>query len=169
MSDQDICFLPATELARRIRSRELSAVEVMQAHLAQIERVNPLVNAIITLLPERALEGARAADAALARGDAVGPLHGLPIAHKDLLSTKGIRTTSGSPISSVSTEPVKTPGDDAASGTVSVFPEGAMTSASPGSSCIVWRAMSRVMPRPAAVSRSSSSSGSFISQWAMRR
>jgi amidase len=95
---EDICFLPATELARRIRARELSAVEVMQAHLAQIDRVNPQVNAIVTLLPERALEGARAADAALARGDAIGPLHGLPIAHKDLMLTKGIRTTSGSPI-----------------------------------------------------------------------
>jgi amidase len=95
---EDICFLPATELARRIRARELSAVEVMQAHLAQIERANPQVNAIVTLLPERALEGARAADAALARGDSVGALHGLPIAHKDLMLTKGIRTTSGSPL-----------------------------------------------------------------------
>jgi amidase len=98
MSDHQICFLPAVELARRLRARELSAVEVMQAHLAQIERVNPHVNAIITLLPERALAGARAADAALARGEALGPLHGLPIAHKDLVPTKGIRTTSGSPI-----------------------------------------------------------------------
>jgi amidase len=81
-----------------MRARELSAVEVMQAHLAQIERVNPHVNAIVTLLPERALARAEAADAALARGDEVGPLHGLPIAHKDLVATAGIRTTSGSPI-----------------------------------------------------------------------
>ena len=90
--------MPATELAQRIRHRELSAVEVMEAHLAQIERVNPQVNAIITLLPERAMEGAHAADAATARGYALVPLHGLPIAHKDLVPTAGIRTTRGSPI-----------------------------------------------------------------------
>lgn len=98
MSSGELCFLPACELARRIRSRELSVVEVMEAHLRQIERVNPQVNAIVTLLPDRALDGARAADAALARGEAIGPLHGLPIAHKDLVPTKGIRTTWGSPI-----------------------------------------------------------------------
>src|SRR4051812_34471667 len=94
---EEVVFLTARELARRIRERELSAVEVMQAHLDQIERINPLVNAIITLLPERALDDARAADAALASGP-VGPLHGLPIAHKDTALTRGIRTTFGSPI-----------------------------------------------------------------------
>ncbi len=98
IANTEICFLPATELARRIRAKQLSAVEVLEAHLAQIERVNPRVNAIITLVADQALDQARTADAALARGDAVGPLHGLPIAHKDLMETKGIRTTSGSPI-----------------------------------------------------------------------
>ena len=90
--------MTAADLAHRIRSKELSATEVMEAHLAQIDRVNPTVNAIVTLVPERALEGARAADEALARGGEVGPLHGLPVAHKDLRLTKGIRTTFGSPI-----------------------------------------------------------------------
>src|SRR3954447_16971302 len=98
MAHAELCFLTATELAARIRARELSAREVMEAHLAQIDRVNPKVNAIVTLLPERARAGARAADEALARGDPLGPLHGLPIAHKDLVLTKGIRTTFGSPI-----------------------------------------------------------------------
>src|SRR5262245_55727874 len=98
MSESELCLQTAAELAGRIRAREVSCVEVMQAHLAQIERVNPHVNAIVTLLPEQALAGARAADVALARGEAVGPLHGLPIAHKDLVLTKGIRTTFGSPI-----------------------------------------------------------------------
>jgi len=98
MSTTDICFMTATELARRIRTRELSARAVMEAHLTQIERVNPTVNALVTLLPERALAGACAADEAVAHGAAVGPLHGLPIAHKDLILTKGIRTTYGSRI-----------------------------------------------------------------------
>jgi amidase len=97
-ADDNICFLPAVELARLIRAKQLSAAELLEAHLAQIERVNPRVNAIITLVAEQAITQARAADAALARGDAGGPLHGLPIAHKDLFPTKGIRTTSGSPI-----------------------------------------------------------------------
>jgi amidase len=96
MENQEICFLTAAELARRIRAKALSATEVMKAHLAQIERVNPKVNAIVTFLPEQALDQARAADEALAHGEAVGPLHGLPVAHKDLTPTKGIRTTFGS-------------------------------------------------------------------------
>jgi amidase len=94
----DLCDLSAVELARRLRERAVSAVEIMQAHLARIERVNPQVNAIVTLVPEAALAGARAADAALAAGRPVGPLHGLPVAHKDLAETRGIRTTYGSPI-----------------------------------------------------------------------
>lgn len=81
-----------------IRAREISALETMQAHLAQIERVNPKVNAIVTLLPEQALAGARAVDAQLARGEDPGPLAGLPVAHKDLTVTKDVRTTFGSPI-----------------------------------------------------------------------
>ena len=98
MPDAEICFMTATDLAQQIRRKELSVTEVMTAHLAQIERLNPTVNAIPTLLPEQALEQARRADETLAGDEAVGPLFGLPIAHKDLTPTKGIRTTFGSPI-----------------------------------------------------------------------
>ena len=99
MSNTEICFLTATELVRHIRAKELSVREVMEAHLAQIERVNPKVNAIVTHLDHtKVIDQADAADAALARGEAVGPLHGLPVAHKDLVETKGIGTTYGSPI-----------------------------------------------------------------------
>lgn len=94
----EICFMPATELLGRIRARNLSVVEVVEAHLRRIEQVNPQVNAVVTLLPEQALAEARAADAALAKGHADAPLFGLPVAHKDLAETKGVRTTYGSPI-----------------------------------------------------------------------
>ncbi len=97
-SDPGIVFAPARDLVRRIVEREFSAEELMTRFLARIEEVNPTVNAIVTLLPEAALEGARAADAALARGEPPGPLHGLPIAVKDLSLTRGIRTTFGSPL-----------------------------------------------------------------------
>jgi amidase len=98
MLDTEICFLTATELARRIRAKAVSAREVMEAHLVQIDRVNPKVNAIVTLLPELAMAQAKQADEALARGEEIGPLHGLPVAHKDMVPTKGIRTTYGSRI-----------------------------------------------------------------------
>jgi amidase len=98
MPESQLCFMRATELAEKIRLRELSAREVMSAHLRQIECINPQVNAIVTLLPEVAMESALAADEAQVRGGSLGALHGLPIAHKDLVPTKGIRTTFGSPI-----------------------------------------------------------------------
>ena len=98
MTNHEICFMTATEMARRIRSKDLSCREVMEAHLRQIERVNPAVNAIVTLVGERALRQAVDADDALAQNAEVGPLHGLPVAHKDLLPTNGVRTTFGSPI-----------------------------------------------------------------------
>lgn len=95
----DLVFQSAKKLSRLIRTRKLSAVEVMKAHIAQIERVNPKVNAIVTFLPEAALKEARKVDAKLARDPSkVGPLAGLPIAYKDMVVTKGIRTTFGSPI-----------------------------------------------------------------------
>src|SRR5215208_563743 len=96
MSASEICFLTATELVRLVRVKELSALEVMETHLAQIERVNPEVNAIVTLTAEQAMDRARATDDAIARGEEVETLAGLPVAHKDLFPTEGVRTTFGS-------------------------------------------------------------------------
>ncbi len=94
----ELIWLTAVELAAMLRRGDVSAVDVLQAHLAQIDRVNPALNAIVTYLPEQALELARAADERQVRGEELGVLHGLPIAHKDLFETAGIRTTMGSPV-----------------------------------------------------------------------
>ena len=94
----DLCATPAVELARLIRARELSAAELLSAVLARITEANPAVNAIVTLAAEQAAAAARGLDAQAARGSFAGPLHGLPIAVKDLAETAGIRTTFGSPL-----------------------------------------------------------------------
>src|ERR1700744_2089496 len=92
----DLCFAPAVELARLLHSRELSARELLDAFLNRIHRINPQLNAIVTLAEERATAEAAAADKAAARDGRLGVLHGLPIAVKDLADTAGIRTTYGS-------------------------------------------------------------------------
>jgi amidase len=98
-ADSEVCFMPARQMADLIRQRKLSSREVMQAHLKQINRVNPKVNAIVTTVPEdRLMAQAAAADEALAKGSWLGPLHGLPVGVKDLHETQGIRTTYGSPL-----------------------------------------------------------------------
>jgi aspartyl-tRNA(Asn)/glutamyl-tRNA(Gln) amidotransferase subunit A len=89
--------LSLAEARRALRAREISARELTDAYLDAIERLNPLLNAYITVTPEPARAQADAADAALARGDA-GPLAGIPIAVKDLFCTEGVRTTAGSRI-----------------------------------------------------------------------
>ncbi len=91
-------WMSAIEMARLIRAKKLSAREALADHLKQIERVNPKVNAIVTLVPEMAAKAAAKADEMQARGAKLGPLHGLPAAHKDLRETRGIRTTFGSPL-----------------------------------------------------------------------
>ena len=92
----ELCEMTAVDLVGRLRKKEVSAREVMSAHLTQIEHVNSKVNAIVTLVAEQAMANAARADDTLARGGAVGVLHGLPVAHKDLVDTAGIRTTRGS-------------------------------------------------------------------------
>ena len=84
----ELCDLTAVELAARIRRKQLSAREVMTAHLARIERANPKINAIVTLVADRAMDDARRADEHQARGGTLGPLHGLPMAHKDLVAPR---------------------------------------------------------------------------------
>ena len=96
MTDTDLAFTPATELARLIRSRRLSPVELTRMTLERIERSQPVLNAFITVAADSAMAQAQAAEDALRRGDAVGPLHGIPVAVKDLVPTAGIRTTWGS-------------------------------------------------------------------------
>jgi amidase len=93
-----LCFMSAVEMARLIRTKKLSAREALAAHLKQIERVNPKVKAIVTLVPEMAAVAAARADEMQARKEKLGPLHGVPVAHKDLMETRGIRTTFGSPL-----------------------------------------------------------------------
>jgi amidase len=97
--DDEICYMSAVNMALLLRSKKISAREVMQAHLKQIAKVNAKVNAIITFVPEDELMAqALAADESLMKRKLTGPLHGLPIAVKDLTETRGIRTTYGSPI-----------------------------------------------------------------------
>jgi amidase len=91
----NITFMTAQELAIAIRQRQVSAVEVLEAYLAQITQHNPTLNAIVTLDEDGARHRAEAADAALARGDVWGPLHGLPITLEDIHATADIRSTCG--------------------------------------------------------------------------
>ncbi|WP_147942176.1 amidase [Microbispora sp. CSR-4] len=92
----ELADLTATEMAALLRAREVSAVELTEACLRRVEETNPRVNAIVTLTAERALDQAARADEDLRRGLVRGPLHGIPVAHKDLADTAGVRTTYGS-------------------------------------------------------------------------
>jgi amidase len=92
----NLTFAPAHQLAQMIRDRQVSAVEVFDAHLAQIAKHNSKLNAICTLDEDNAPSRAKQADEALLRGESWGALHGVPITVKDLLETSGLRTTAGS-------------------------------------------------------------------------
>jgi amidase len=98
MANESLTRKSAGELVALVKSREITPVEILDAHLAAIERINPTLNAIVTLAADQARAAALAAGDAVMRGDAVGPLHGLPIGIKDVTPTAGIRTTFGSPL-----------------------------------------------------------------------
>src|SRR5216684_3172025 len=91
-----LCFLPATELAARIRRRDLSPVEVVDAYLTRIARRNPVINAYTLVLADEARSAARAAERAVIAGGPLGPLHGVPVAIKDLDDVAGVPTSMGS-------------------------------------------------------------------------
>jgi amidase len=94
---EEIWLRGAVGIAEVIRERKVSSVEVVQAFLQRIEAVNPTINSVVVLARERAIEEARAADASLARGHALGPLHGVPFTAKDVFDTAGVETSAGIP------------------------------------------------------------------------
>ncbi|MBI4507590.1 MAG: amidase [Chloroflexi bacterium] len=98
MNERELCWMTAAELGERIARRDVSPVEVIDAYLARAERLNPHLNSFLTVLAEPARAAARHAEQELARGERRGPLHGVPVALKDIVSTRGVRTTMGSKI-----------------------------------------------------------------------
>jgi aspartyl-tRNA(Asn)/glutamyl-tRNA(Gln) amidotransferase subunit A len=98
MNATDLAYTPATELIPRIRSKEVSPVEVTRAVLERIEQVNPAINAFCTVTAAGALAAARAAEAAVMKGERLGPLHGIPVSIKDLALVKGVPCRFGSHI-----------------------------------------------------------------------
>jgi aspartyl-tRNA(Asn)/glutamyl-tRNA(Gln) amidotransferase subunit A len=96
MNATDLCYTPATEIARLIRARVVSPVEVTRTVLERIDSLNPKLNAYCTITADTALDTARAAEQAVMRGEVLGPLHGVPYSVKDLNFTKGVRTMGGS-------------------------------------------------------------------------
>jgi aspartyl-tRNA(Asn)/glutamyl-tRNA(Gln) amidotransferase subunit A len=98
MSNKELCLMSATETAAAIRERKVSPAEVVDAVLERIDELNPRLNAFCTLTADEARSKARAAEEAVVQGSELGPLHGVPVSIKDLVFTKGVRTTGGSKI-----------------------------------------------------------------------
>ena len=92
---EEVAFWPLTHLARLIETREVSAVELTEMYLSRLERLNPVLNCVVTLTPDRAREQARRADEEIAAGHYRGPLHGIPWGAKDIIAVRGYRTTWG--------------------------------------------------------------------------
>ena len=98
MNADDLAYLPVTELMTQIKSRQVSPVELVQTYLDRIDRWDDSLRSYITVCRDESLQAAREAEAAVTRGDTLGPLHGIPIGVKDQLYTKGIKTTAGTRI-----------------------------------------------------------------------
>ena len=98
MEPLELCYMSAGQLSKLVQSKEVSPVEVIDAHLDRIEATEPVLNSFITLLPDEARAAARRAESDIQRGNYRGPLHGIPVGLKDLFNTAGVRTTSGSKI-----------------------------------------------------------------------
>jgi aspartyl-tRNA(Asn)/glutamyl-tRNA(Gln) amidotransferase subunit A len=96
VTEIELCYRPATALARDIATKQLSPVEVIETFLARIERLNPTLNAYCTVTADQARIDAQRAEAAVMAGEPLGPLHGVPVSIKDLILTQGVRTTRGS-------------------------------------------------------------------------
>ena len=96
MDTTELCYMSAGQLSHLIQSKEVSPVEVVEAHLARIEALEPTLNSFITLLPEQAMAAARQAEQEIQSGRYRGPLHGIPLALKDLYYVRGVRNTAGS-------------------------------------------------------------------------
>src|SRR6185503_9816816 len=92
---EDVLFLPITDLAARIRSRRLSPVALAEAYLARIDELDPTYHAWVTVMRDSALAEAKQAEREIGRGHVRGPLHGIPYGAKDLVATRGTRTTWG--------------------------------------------------------------------------
>ena len=97
MLDESILFSPIVDIAKRIRAREISPLELTVSYLDRLERFGPQLNAVVTFVSERAIENARKAEQEIQSGNYRGPLHGIPYGAKDLLATRGVRTTWGAP------------------------------------------------------------------------
>ena len=96
MVSQDICWMSASDLAAAIKAKKLSPVEAVKALLKRIEAINPKINAYVTITTDSAMAAAKKAEAAVMKGEELGPLHGVPVSIKDVMYTKGVRTTMGS-------------------------------------------------------------------------
>ena len=96
MAATNPCFLSVADAAVLIAAKRLSPVELVQAYLARIERLNDALHAYVRVLPDEALAAARAAEAEIAAGHYRGPLHGIPIGLKDIYDTAGVATEGGS-------------------------------------------------------------------------